>query len=899
LFTRPLSSILALIAMTVPAGAMPVASKTQPASAGDSDPRSVTLLSEGWRFDFGEHAGAEQPGFDDTKWAEVSVPHSWNRVGYYLRPASASANRPETVNKAQGIGWYRLAFQADPMVRDKHIWLEFDAASRIASIWLNGQFLGEHKGGYSRFRLDATKALEPGGANILAVRVDNSKPAPGSSTADVLPLTGDFFVPGGLYRPVRLVATDDVHFDMMDHGGSGIRATTRSIGADGAIIDVDAAVRSETGKARRLRVETRLLDVDGHLAAQQVTSLSLTSGKTMVRTALQVPAARLWQGVDDPYLYRLSTRVLDSKGRVLDSIDQHFGIRRMQFNAKQGFLLNGKPYRLRGVGYHQDREDKGWAITLADVEQDVATMREMGVNSIRLTHYQHGQPVHDLADRYGLILWDEIPLVSAWTWGEAREATPALKANAGQQLTELIRQNENHASVASWGIANEVDFGNSLPAFLTSFKGAPPDPLPLLKDLNSAAKALDPSRPTALATCCEGRLFAQGVEVPVTAPEADLGGANRYFGWYYGMPEEVGPSLDALHAQRPKQALAVTEYGAGGATTIHTDNVLGGPVDSRGRAQPEEYESYVHERNWAQLADRKYLWATWLWVGFDFASTVRSEGDAQDINTKGLVTFDHKLRKDAYYFYKANWSKEPTVYITGRRYVDRAYGVTEVRVYSNAPSTELLLNGKSLGTLSNCEQHVCIWSNVQLTAGTNALIANGSADGALVEDRVEWRLSDEVARAVRIDAGALVAAKSASGIYGSDNFFDGGVAGSIVEPADYGKPVRPVSIAGTSDSAIAATYREGNFHYRIPLKNGRYRVKLTFVKPSEAGKPHYFSVLANDNIVVADLDLAKASPTARTAVERNFPVAIKNGILDLHFRPIVGDAIVSAIEVIR
>ncbi|NWK95125.1 glycoside hydrolase family 2 [Sphingobium lactosutens] len=885
--------------MAAPAVAKPVSSKTQSASAGDIDPRSVTLLSAGWRFDFGEHPGAEQPGFDDANWAEVTVPHSWNRVGYYLRPASASANRPETVNKAQGIGWYRLAFQADPMLRGKHIWLEFDAASRIASIWLNGQFLGEHKGGYSRFRLDATKALKPGGANILAVRVDNSKPAPGSSTADILPLTGDFFVPGGLYRPVRIVGTQDVHFDMMDHGGSGIRAITRSLDIGAALLDVEAALRSEKGKVRGLRLETRLLDVDGRVAAQQLQSLSFASGKARALATLQVPSARLWQGTEDPYLYRLSTRVLDSKGRVLDSVEQSFGIRRMQFDAKQGFLLNGKPYRLRGVGYHQDREDKGWAITPADVEQDVATMREMGVNSIRLTHYQHGQTIHDLADRYGIVLWDEVPLVSAWTWGDTKEATAGLVANARQQLSELIRQNGNHASVASWGIANEVDFGNSLPAFLASFKGAPPDPLPLLKELNAAAKALDPSRPTALATCCEGRLFAPGVEVPVTAPEADLGGANRYFGWYYGKPEEIGSSLDTLHAQRPDQPLAVTEYGAGGATTIHTDNVLGGPVDSRGRAQPEEYESYVHERNWAQLVDRKYLWATWLWVGFDFASTVRSEGDAQDVNTKGLVNFDHKLRKDAYYFYKANWSNEPTVYITGRRYVDRAYVVTDVRVYSNAPSTELLLNGKSLGSVSNCEQNVCIWRNVRLTVGANALIAKGSIDGAAVEDRVEWRLSDEVARTIRIDAGALVAAKSATGTYGSDNFFDGGAAGSIVEPADYGKPIKPVSIAGTLDSAIAATYREGNFHYRIPLENGRYRVKLTFVEPSEAPKPYHFSVLADENIVIADLDLAKTSPAARTAVERNFLVAVKNGMLDLHFRPIVGKAIVSAIEIVR
>lgn len=899
MFTRPLTGIVALLTITAPAATMPVWAKAAPASAMDDDPRSVTLLSNGWRFEFGEHPGADRHDFDDHGWSKVDVPHSWNRVGYYLTPASATANRPDTVNKAQGVGWYRLAFDTDPALKNKHLWLEFDAASRIASIWLNGQFLGEHKGGYSRFRFDATKALKADGTNILAVRVDNSRPAPGSSTADILPLTGDFFVPGGLYRPVRLVATHDVHFDMMDHGGSGIRAITRAIDKGDATIAIEASLRNQGRASRGLRVETRLLDAQGRVAARHDQPISFAAGKSRIAASLHLPSAHLWQGIDDPYLYRLSMRVIDASGRTLDSIDQAFGVRQMQFDAKRGFLLNGKPYRLRGVGYHQDREDKGWAIAPADVEQDVATLREMGVNSIRLTHYQHGQSIHDLADRYGLVLWDEIPLVSGWTLGEAKEATPGLLQNARQQLTELVRQNENHASVASWGIANEVDFGNSLPAFLTSFKGAPPDPLPLLKEMNGVAKALDDSRPTALATCCEGRLFTAGVEVPITAPEADLGGANRYFGWYYGKPEDVGPSLDALHAQRPDQAVAVTEYGAGGATTIHTDNVLGGPVDSRGRAQPEEYESYVHEGNWAQLAARPYLWATWLWVGFDFASTVRSEGDAQDINTKGLVAFDHKLRKDAYYFYKANWSKEPTVYITGRRYVDRAYRVTDVRVYSSTSSTQLLLNGKALGAQADCPQHVCVWRNVRLDVGNNILTARADAAGVDVQDQVEWRLSADIAQNIRIDSGALVAAKSADGTYGSDNFFEGGEAGSIVEPADFGKPAKPVTIAGTRDSAVVATYREGDFHYKIPMENGRYHVGLTFVEPAAAGTERSFSVLANGRKAIGHLDLRKVSQGTKVAVEHRFDATVTDGMLDLHFQPIVGKAIVSAIRITR
>lgn len=890
-------SLVKLIALSFVTTAIPAISYAQSSAEapGAMPVRAVMTLKDGWRFDLADHDGAQLAGFDDSQWAHVAVPHSWNRIGYYLQPAGPAANRPETVNKAQGVGWYRLTFSAEAALRGKQAWLEFDAASRIANVWLNGQFLGTHKGGFSRFRMDASKALRFDRPNILAVRVDNSKPAPGSSTADVLPLTGDFFVSGGLYRPVRLVGTDAVHFDMMDHGGSGIRATTGAIGTNGATIDVEARLRDETGKTRGLRVEARLIDAQGQVAARHEQLLATDSMQARVR--LQLAAPHLWHGTDDPYLYRLSTRILDARGHVLDSIEQPFGVRQMQFDAQRGFLLNGKPYRLHGVGYHQDREGKGWAVAPQDVADDVATMREMGVNTIRLTHYQHGQAIHDLADGYGIILWDEIPLVSGWTWGDARAATPALVDNARQQMAELIRQNENHASVASWGIANEVDFGNSLPAFLSNFKGSPPDPLPLLKTLHGFARELDPSRPTALATCCEGRLFSAGVEVPITAPEADLGGANRYFGWYYGQPDEVGPALDALHASRPGQPLAVTEYGAGGATTIHTDNVLGGPVDSRGRAQPEEYESHVHARNWAQLATRPYLWATWLWVAFDFASTVRSEGDAQDINTKGLVSFDHKLRKDAYYFYKANWSKAPTVHIAGRRYVDRAYGVTDVEVYSNAAATDLMLNGQSLGTMRDCAQNICLWRNVRLAVGANDLVARGSFADAPVEDRIHWRLSAGAARTVRIDSGTLVAAKSTVGVYGSDNFFAGGAAGSIIEPADFGKPAKPVVIAGTQDSAVVATYREGDFHYRVPLENGRYRVTLTFVEPSAQPVERRFDVLANGKVALGNLDLAKTA--ARTAVQRSFSVSARNGQIDLHFRPRAGKAIVSAIEIAR
>ncbi|NOW48875.1 beta-galactosidase [Novosphingobium sp. SG751A] len=863
--------------------------------AAAQEARTVLPLASGWRFT-GEDttADAAKPDFADGGWQAVSVPHTWNRVGYYHHDLGGT-NTAATVAKKMGVGWYRHRFDAPATLAGRKTWIEFDAASRVAQVWLNGVLLGEHRGGFGRFRLDATAALKPGQSNVLAVRVDNSQPAAGSSTSDVLPLFGDFFVHGGLYRPVRLVSTAPLHVDMQDFGGPGLYANTAAVQGGDAQVHVRLRLTNDAGKPVAAGARIALIDRDGKVAAQTLVKQALGIKATQeVAADLTVAGAHLWQGVADPYLYRLRAEVLGADGKVSDTVEQNFGIRTMRFDADKGFFLNDKPYVLHGVGYHQDRDGKGWAISPADVEEDVATMREMGVNSIRLTHYQHGQMIHDLADRYGFVLWDEVPLVSAWTLAGKLEPEAALVANARQQLSELIHQNYNHAATAIWSIANEVDFGNSLPAFIRGgTDGKTPDPMPLLHELQALAKAQDPSRPTALATCCEGRLFGADVAIPETAAAADLGGANRYFGWYFGKEQDLGPTLDQLHAKRPAQPLSVTEYGAGGALTIHTDNVLGGAPDSRGAAQPEEYESYIHETALAQIAARPYLYASWLWNSFDFATTVRTEGDAQDINTKGLVAYDHKTRKDAWYFYKANWSDAPTIRITGRRYAARAYGVTDVKVYSNAQSTELLLNGRSLGKREGCAQMVCVWPGVMLDAGENRLVARGIRHGAAVEDQITWTLSPEKRGHIAIDAGALVAAKSKTRLLGSDNWFEGGEVASLDKPADYGRKAEPARIEGTTERDAIATYRKGDFAYHIPAPAGRYKLTLWF--PAVGGQAKGgFDVRANGKPILRAFEPTAPAADA-AAVARSFYVTSK-GQIDLEFKAGAAPARISLIE---
>jgi beta-galactosidase len=884
-------------------GAVQIVTFSQ-ASASEQAPRQIVPLSEGWRFHLGDDVGPEAAGRPQASWNAVRVPHTWNRAGYYTSDAHQRINTAETVNKTQGVGWYQLTFPAPNAWAGKRVWLQFDAASRTAEVWVNGIRLGGHTGGFSRFRFDATDAVKLGQDNVLVVKTDSTKPAPGVSTADILPLGGDFFVHGGLYRPVSLIVTNPIHFDLLDFGGPGVYADTLTIEGSKARVRVRAKVRNDqTARAAsrlapaNLTIVSRLVDADGQPVAEQSRPIKLAKGQLQdVEQTLDLAKARLWQGVDDPYLYRLVVELRDRKGQVLDRVDQAFGVRQIRIDPEKGFFLNGRHLQLHGVGLHQDQEGQGWARSEADIAADVALLREMGANTIRLTHYQHGQPIHDLADRYGLILWDEIPLVTAWTPPGQTEPTPGLIRNAEQQLRELIRQNYNHASVATWGVANEVDMGNSLPAFIS---GVSPDadPLPLLRRLDALAKVEDSSRPITQAACCEGRLYNADIKVPNVAPATELLGVNRYFGWYYGEVADLDADLEGLRAKHPGQPLSLSEYGAGGAISIHTDDPLGGPADSRGRDQPEEYLSYVHEQTWKLVADKPYLWATWLWNSFDFATTIRKEGDAQDINTKGLVTYDRQIRKDAFYFYKANWNPAPTVRITGRRYTDRAYGVTDVRVYSNAPATELVVNGRTAGVMNDCPQKVCVWKDVRLAEGSNTVAANGRFTDGETLDTVSWTLSADAAKNVRIDSGAQVAARGATLRFGSDAFFQGGKARNLNTPAGYGRPPENQSITATSDSAIVASYREGAFSYRVPVANGTYKVTLTFVEPALGPGGRVFDVLANGKIALSKFDVAAAAAAPLTAVTRSFPVTANKGVIELGFTPIKGDAIVSAVQV--
>jgi len=424
---------------------------------------------------------------------------------------------------------------------------------------------------------------------------------------------------------------------------------------------------------------------------------------TPVDLAAILAAPHLWQGVTDPYLYTTTVEVSVGKA-VVDTQDFQVGLRDIRFDAGKGLILNGKPYGVHGVDVHQVmRPGKGPAVNSADTEADFKILQDLGVTGLRFAHYQHPPLEYGLADRLGILVWTEVPNV-----GDLGPSD-GFAANAVQQMRELIRQNENHPSVMVWGLGNELHHAGDAK-------------FGLLDRLAAVAHEEDPSRPTTYANCC-------GPVDQAQASHSDLLGANVYFGWYGGEFADLLPWYQTSVKRIPGKPLAISEYGAGASVLEQEDPPRRPKTDSAWH--PEQYQALYHEAAWRQLRDLP-LWGTFAWAGFDFPSDGRNEGDHAGINDKGLVTYDRKVKKDAYFWYQANWTTRPMVYITSRRDTVRSVAGVDIKIYSNQPSVSLRLNGGDAGTHA-VEDHVATW-HVDLAAGRNRIDAVTPA----VSDTVDW-----------------------------------------------------------------------------------------------------------------------------------------------------------------
>lgn len=640
--------------------------------------RTAVRLTGEWTFARGDNP---------TAWQQVDIPHSWN------------AQDGTTPGYYRGAATYRCRFDAPHAGRDDRTFIRFEGVSQDATVWLNGKRLGRHQGAFTAFCFELTHLLKPRG-NELCVEVTN---APDSL---IMPLEGDFTIFGGIYRPVTLLVLPKVCFTPLDYASTGVYISQTEVSQSNARLDIKAKVDG-AGQHVALEMRTTVIDPSGKVVAVADNSQSTTSGGfTELSQQVNIAEPQLWNGIDNPQRYRFVTELM-CNGKRVDELTTEMGLRYFKVDPHKGFFLNGRSYPLHGVNRHQDRQGMGWAITEREHDEDMAIIQEIGANCIRLAHYPHSGYFYELCDRAGMMVWAEIPYVGRGT------QTAAFDANALQQLTELIRQNYNHESIFCWSLFNEL--------------GGPKKPHELVQLLNDRAHAEDPTRLTVAAVNNDGR------------PENDMPDIiayNTYPGWYWAAPDAMQWAIDWKYSPDHDRAIGISEYGAGASVKQHDQHITKAPKTD-GPYHPEEWQATVHEVNYREIVKRPYVWGSFVWNMFDFASAGRHEGDTQGMNDKGLVTYDRQTRKDAFYFYQANWSKQPMVYITSRRHTPRTEAVTDIKLYTNCPTVTLTVNGQEV-PLERGELGVVIAHGVTLQPGNNLITATAQRDDTLVTDQCNW-----------------------------------------------------------------------------------------------------------------------------------------------------------------
>ncbi len=589
--------------------------------------REIFSLNEGWRI--AKNSSFEQltPACGDP----VTLPHTWS-----------------TNDDAQrGTCWYVRELPRPAMQEGTRVWLQCDGAAMTAEVYLNGEKLARHEGGYSTFRVDLTDHLSE--SNFLVISVDNG------ANQRVYPQNADFTFYGGLYRDVKLILVPAVHFALGYCGTPGIKVTpVVDLTARNAVVTAEVWVAGDNADGQRITFH-----VAGYTQTAQVAD-------GHAQSVFTVENVHLWDGVDDPYLYTASA-VLDSKyGK--DEVFVRFGCRKFEIDPQKGFLLNGRAYPLRGVSCHQDCAGTGSVLTLENHQANMEIVRELGANTLRLAHYQHAQAFYDLCDEDGIVVWAEIPYITR----HMRDG----RVNTLSQMEELIVQNYNHPCIAVWGLSNEISAASAVDE----------DVLENHRLLGDLCHRLDLTRPTTMASVYTLDTASPILDIP------DVNSYNLYYGWYLGETKQAGEFFDAYHERFPERAIGFSEYGADANPQFQS-------AAPRRGDYTETFQALYHEQIWQLIAERPYLWATYVWNLFDFGADGRDEGGKHAQNQKGLVTFDRGIKKDAFYFYKAAWNKtEPFVHLCGRRYADRVEDVTEIKVYSNQPEVALYVDDKLADT---------------------------------------------------------------------------------------------------------------------------------------------------------------------------------------------------------
>ncbi len=657
----------------------------------DDNPRTFILLDKGWGYRPVSDTGLK------SSMKQVTVPHTWN--ANYI-PGTRSYNREMMV--------YRRDLEITPDMKDKRLFLYFEGVNSSATVLVNNKSVGSHKGGYTAFCMEVTDYAKQG-TNKLEVWVTNAY------NPEILPISGDFNIYGGIHRPCHLLVTEQDCISPLFYASPGVFIHQDKVSEKQAQITVETML-SLSGKKQGLKVRTTIEDAKGNIISQNIEQ-NVTNENVKQPFVIDHPV--LWNAKQNPHLYKVIVELLDA-GKVIDRVEQRTGLRYFSVDADKGFFLNGKYLDLYGFCLHEEVEGKGSALSAEDHERDMELVKESGATSLRLVHYPHSESIYHLSDENGIVLWTEIPMVGPGGYDFCGFInTDGLKEHARQVLKELVYQKYNHPSICFWGIFNEIR---------TNYDNAEP----FARELHELYKEIDPSRLTTLASCDDPKFYQNC---------SDLMAWNKYIGWYgsRNAPETAGNFFDKAKAASNGKPVAISEYG-GGANVEHHFSMKENDVKPSGQFHPEEGQTYIHEGNWSAFAQRPYMWAKYIWVFADFQSSIRNEGGKPGINDKGLVTYDRKIKKDAFYFYKASWSTEPMIYITSRRFTERPEANVQVKVYSNLRENTLYVNGKKIGKQKSDSLHRVVWQNVTLSKGENRIRVEGKSKAGVIEDTCVWYL---------------------------------------------------------------------------------------------------------------------------------------------------------------
>ncbi len=868
--------------------------------------RVVYTINDGWKFTKGSPFEAQMTGCDDSSWETVNIPHTWN---------DKDAD-DETPGFYRGPVWYRKQLFIDKSQEGRRAVIYFEGANQEVRFYLNGQFVGEHKGGYTRFCFDITPHLRYGQENLFAIYVNNVY------NPNIPPLSADFTFFGGIYRDVYLQFMNPVHIATNDYASSGVYIRTPEVNNSAASVEITTLLTNDMPQPTEIRVENIICDADGKEVKKTQAEVKLAAGetKTDISKKIKIDSPRLWD-IDDPYRYMVYTRILDKrKGTLLDEVVNPLGLRWFKFDSEKGFFLNGKGRKLIGTARHQDYFQKGNALRDELHVQDVLLLKEMGGNYLRVSHYPQDPVIMEMCDKLGIVTSVEIPVVNAVT------ETEEFLHNSVEMAKEMVRQDFNRPSVMIWGYMNEIFLrrpyteGKQLEDYYRFTEK-------VARALEATIREEDPSRYTMMAYHNMPQYYedAHLTEIPM------IQGWNLYQGWYEPDINEFQRLLDRAHKAYKGKVLMITEYGPGVDPRVHS-------------YQPErfdfsqEYGLVYHKHYLNEMMKRPFIAGSSLWNLNDFYSESRVDA-VPHVNNKGVVGLNRE-KKDVYWFYKTALSRRPILVIGNREWKSRGGVVNtaqkeciqSVPVFSNAEEVELFVNNKSLGK-KKIENNYALF-DVPFVGGENLLEAVAVTGDNKLRDmlRIQFQLvgsqlKDEAVPFTEINV-----------MLGSPRYFEYRAANVAWIPEQEYKPGSwgfiggtsyrrktgfgtmlgsDIDIHGTDMNPIFQTQRVGIKSFKADVPDGEYSVYLHWAelesdKEREAlvynlgadseqtfAGNRSFGISINGTTVSDDFNVARDYGYAR-AVIKKFVITVKDGKgVSVDFHKKEGEPILNAIRIYR